>query len=56
VNRRAFVAALGAMLAAPLAVAAEQAGKVYRVGLLSTAGLRPSPSGTILGIVRPRAA
>jgi putative tryptophan/tyrosine transport system substrate-binding protein len=53
VNRRAFVAALGAMLAAPLAVAAEQAGKVYRVGLLSTAGLRPSPQGLFLGSFVP---
>jgi putative tryptophan/tyrosine transport system substrate-binding protein len=35
VNRRAFVAGLGAVLAAPLAADAQQAGKVYRIGILS---------------------
>jgi ABC-type uncharacterized transport system substrate-binding protein len=34
-NRRAFVTGLGAVLAAPLAAEAQQAGKVYRVGFLS---------------------
>jgi putative ABC transport system substrate-binding protein len=34
-NRRAFVTGLGAVLAAPLAAEAQQAGKVYRVGVLS---------------------
>jgi len=35
VNRRAFVTGLGAVLAAPLAAAAQQAGKVWRIGYLS---------------------
>ena len=35
-DRRAFVTGLGAVLAAPLAAEAEQAGKVYRVGYLSS--------------------
>jgi putative tryptophan/tyrosine transport system substrate-binding protein len=33
-NRRAFVTGLGAMLAAPLAAEAQQAGKVWRIGIL----------------------
>jgi len=32
-NRRAFVTGLGAVFAAPLGVEAQQAGKVYRIGL-----------------------
>jgi len=40
-NRRAFVAGLGAVLAAPLAAEAQQAGKVFRVGFLGST----SPSG-----------
>jgi putative ABC transport system substrate-binding protein len=36
-NRRAFVTGLGAILAAPLAAEAQQAGKVYRVGWLAAA-------------------
>jgi putative ABC transport system substrate-binding protein len=36
-NRRAFVAGLGALLAAPRAAEAQQAGKIYRVGLLAHA-------------------
>ena len=35
-NRRAFVTGLGAVLAAPLAAEAQQAEKVYRVGLIFT--------------------
>jgi putative tryptophan/tyrosine transport system substrate-binding protein len=35
VNRRAFVTGLGALLAAPLAAEAQQAGRVYRVGVLA---------------------
>jgi putative ABC transport system substrate-binding protein len=34
-NRRAFVTGLGAVLAAPLAAEAQQAGKVYRIGILA---------------------
>ena len=34
-NRRAFVTGLGALLAAPLGVDAQQAAKAYTVGLLS---------------------
>ena len=38
-ERRAFLAQLpGGLLAAPLAAGAQQAGKVYRIGVLSTAG------------------
>jgi putative tryptophan/tyrosine transport system substrate-binding protein len=40
-NRRAFVTGLGAVLAAPLAVEAQQAAKVSRIGLLS---LNASPN------------
>jgi putative ABC transport system substrate-binding protein len=36
-QRRAFVAGLGAVLAAPLAAEAQQPGKLYQVGLVSTA-------------------
>jgi ABC-type uncharacterized transport system substrate-binding protein len=35
-NRRAFVTGLGAMLAAPLAAEAQQAGTVYRIGILES--------------------
>src|SRR5262249_36452489 len=35
-KRRAFVTGLGAVLAAPLAVGAQQAGRIWRVGDLST--------------------
>ncbi len=42
--RRAFLAGAAALLAAPLAAEAQQAGKVYRLGLLSPGG-RP-PAGT----------
>jgi len=38
-NRRAFVTGLGAVLAAPRAAGAQQAGKVYRVGILSPGGV-----------------
>jgi hypothetical protein len=33
-NRRAFVTGLGAMLAAPIIVDAQQAGKIYRLGVV----------------------
>ncbi len=39
-NRRAFVAGLGAILAAPLGAEAQQAGRVYRVGAMA---LAPTP-------------
>jgi ABC-type uncharacterized transport system substrate-binding protein len=42
-DRRAFVTGLGAMLAAPLAAVAQQAGKVWRIGVL-TFGQRSSLS------------
>lgn len=35
-SRRAFVTGLGAVIAAPRAVQASQAGKVARIGLVST--------------------
>jgi len=44
-NRRAFVAGSLACLAAPLGAAAQQAGKVYRVGVLSSA----SPMADMVG-------
>ena len=38
-DRRAFLGALaGGLLAAPLAARAQQAGKVYRIGFLSSTG------------------
>jgi len=38
-NRRAFLSTLGgSLLTAPLAAAAQQAGKTYRIGVLSTTG------------------
>jgi putative tryptophan/tyrosine transport system substrate-binding protein len=37
-NRRAFVAGLGAVLAAPLGAEAQQAGKVWRIGVLWPTG------------------
>ena len=38
-DRRTFLAGTGAvLLAAPLAAEAQQAGKVYRIGVLSTTG------------------
>jgi putative ABC transport system substrate-binding protein len=42
VNRRAFVTGLGAVLAARLAVQAQQAGKVYRVGVLTNKASDPA--------------
>jgi putative tryptophan/tyrosine transport system substrate-binding protein len=42
VNRRAFVTGLRAVLAAPLAVQAQQAGKVYRVGVLTNKASDPA--------------
>jgi putative ABC transport system substrate-binding protein len=40
VNRRAFLTGLGAVLAAPLAAAAQSAEKVWRIGVLSFTSLR----------------
>jgi ABC-type uncharacterized transport system substrate-binding protein len=42
-NRRAFVTGLGAVLAAPLGVEAQQAGKVYQLAVLSNVP-PPTPS------------
>ena len=47
-DRRAFVAGAAALLAAPLAAEAQEAGKVYRLGILSPGG--PPRSGTSLGL------
>jgi hypothetical protein len=41
-NRRAFVTGLGAMLGAPLAAAAQQARKTWRIGYLGDSS--PSPT------------
>jgi ABC-type uncharacterized transport system substrate-binding protein len=46
-NRRAFVTGLGAVLAAPLAVEAQQASRVYRLGILSPA---PSASPDVISV------
>ncbi len=45
-NRRAFVAGLGAVLAAPFAVTAQQTQNVYRIGVLSpfSSSFGPGPS------------
>jgi putative ABC transport system substrate-binding protein len=43
VDRRAFVASTLALLAAPLAVEAQQAGKVYRIGYLASGSASASP-------------
>ena len=43
-KRRAFVTGLGAVLAAPLGAGAQQAGKVWRIGLL--VGVAPRPAFT----------
>jgi putative ABC transport system substrate-binding protein len=42
-NRRAFVTGLGAVLAAPLGAEAQQAGKVFRIGLLGPGSSRTDP-------------
>ena len=42
-QRRTFVVALGAVLTWPLATAAPQAGKVYRIGFLSSTAARSAP-------------
>jgi ABC-type uncharacterized transport system substrate-binding protein len=55
-NRRAFVAGLGGVLAAPLAVEAQQpAGKVYRLGVLSTTTPPGSSDQRAAVILVPRA-
>jgi putative ABC transport system substrate-binding protein len=41
-NRRAFVTGLGAVLAAPLAAEAQEAGKVYRIGYLAVTAPTPA--------------
>jgi hypothetical protein len=48
-ERRAFVVGSLAVLAAPLAAQAQQAGKVYRLGILSSGG--PPPPGTSSGLL-----
>jgi putative tryptophan/tyrosine transport system substrate-binding protein len=40
-NRRAFVTGLGAVLAAPVAADAQQAARVYRVGVLASYPVEP---------------
>jgi putative ABC transport system substrate-binding protein len=51
VNRRTFVTGLGAVLAAPLGVEAQQTGKIPRVGFLSS-GNRVPPDHPYLGAIR----
>jgi len=43
VNRRAFVTGLGAVLAAPRVAGAQQAGKVFRIGVLGPGSSRTDP-------------
>ena len=50
-NRRAFVTGLGAVLAAPPGVSAQQKGKVYRIGFLGN-----TPSTVARPLVRARGA
>ena len=53
VTRRAFLATLtGGLLAAPLAVVAQQAGKVYRLGMLMP-GVRGDPSSPLTANILP---
>src|SRR6478672_7392383 len=50
-NRRAFVTGLGAVLAAPLAIEAQQAGRVYRLGVLrQTEPEPPNPRSTMISL------
>ena len=42
-DRRAFLAGSAALLAAPLAAEAQQAGKIYRIGFLTSAAQRSDP-------------
>jgi putative ABC transport system substrate-binding protein len=51
-ERRAFVAGAAALLAAPLAAKAQQAGRVYRIGVISSGS--PSTSGAFLDAFRQR--
>ena len=47
-RRRAFVSGLGlTLLAMPFAAAAQHAGRVYRIGLLSSTGFSPDTDGTV---------
>ena len=43
-ERRTFLSLAASLLATPLPVEAQQAGKVYRIGILEQGGLRASPS------------
>jgi ABC-type uncharacterized transport system substrate-binding protein len=51
-NRRAFVAGLGAVLAAAVAAQAQQAGKVARIGYLLTGSLESPETRMLLGALR----
>ena len=42
-DRRSVLTGVSAMLAAPLAAEAQQAGRIYRLGILSSGGLPPPP-------------
>jgi putative ABC transport system substrate-binding protein len=53
-NRRAFVTGVGVVLAAPLTAGAQQAGKVYRIGVL-TPGARPTASAPTMASILPLA-
>ena len=47
-NRRTLLCGLGLLLAAPVAVEAQQAGKVYRVGLLFVGDRQATPYSVLL--------
>jgi putative ABC transport system substrate-binding protein len=51
-GRRAFLGALAGLLAAPLAAEAQQAGKVYRIGVLLPLGVTPPILARFLGGMR----
>ena len=52
-DRRAFIGTLaGGLLAAPLAAEAQQAGKVYRIGILSLNPIDPASPGILDGFFR----
>jgi putative ABC transport system substrate-binding protein len=50
-DRRSFLAGIGAFLTAPLAVEAQQAGKVWRIGYL-TSGFKDTPTSGVMQFTR----
>jgi hypothetical protein len=50
-QRRAFVAGMAAMMAAPLAAKAQQTGRVWRIGLLGEGIRRTDPGSGLSGFI-----